>query len=235
MPDKTKKKRRVRFRKGRVVYRKGDIHPRCMIGKRHRNHETKIVNAKLHLYKKGDEERKDVILFSRNPNPDFKEIPGAFYKSLKNDRRENLVYDSSLMTWEVPKDGIDKMVVRMKEKEAEEIQQEKRRKENKKKKQAYQSGALKPRLPRLCKHMCRHIESFFRRKFKGRKKGKPTSKDEQQTHERRKHTMCAAAKAGKGRKQAVRRAVKARPRKTIGKRHSAPGRPKKAIRAGKGR
>lgn len=47
--------------------------------------------------------------------------------------------------------------------------------------------------------------------------------------------MCAAAKAGKGRKKAVRRAVKARPRKTIGKRRSAPGRPEKAIRAGKGR
>ena len=82
------------------------------------------------------------------------------------------MYDSSLMNWEVPKDGIDKMVVRMKEKEAEEIQQERRRKENKKKKQAYQSGALKPRLPRLCKHMCRHIESFFRRKFKRREKRK---------------------------------------------------------------
>ena len=148
------------------MFRRGDNHPRAIIKKTKINGKGKVVNAKLHLYKAGDNTRDDIILFEPNPNPRNKGTPGAFYKAIKNDDPANMYRNPETDKWKISRDGKRKMRQRVRERDKERKKQERQRKLNQKKKQAYQSGAQKLRLPRLCKV----IKSLFHHKNKKRKK-----------------------------------------------------------------
>lgn len=157
-----KSQKTVRFRKGKVVYKKNESHPRVMISKDRKS--RRITNAKLHLVKPG-EKREDVIYFSHNPNPLEKEKKGSFYSKLRHDEPNKFYETKELEKWKVPRDGMKKMKARDK------AQKEAAKQYHKKK--AMQKQVPQARRQNTCqRNLCINIKSFFRRLFKRGKKEK---------------------------------------------------------------
>lgn len=134
----TRKQRPARFKKWKVVERKGNSHPHVMVDRKGLFKDRKTVTAKLHLPKPEKDNPENYVYFDRNPNPQNPSSPGAIYKQLRKFNRKDLYDSSKYANWEVSKDGRMKIERRYKEQMKNQKKQKKTRALNKKKKKAIQ-------------------------------------------------------------------------------------------------